>query len=438
MSKPALSVVMPSVNPLEKSVVYQSFLESGVAERLAVQFVYLRNFKKVPEGQNESRIEDRGSHEVIHIASDRYFGSCEENLFRVQDVLGLLKPHLFCVGEHDWVDWKAVEGALAFATEKQLEALSWNITSRQMKTEDSYTEQVTVIPLAENIHSNRYVQAMIGGEVFDSTIAFPALVSFYGPVDWMAYIGNHLFTHALFTRLMQYRFSEHIYSLVYKMASYLCRYPVRYGFYNTPVVYRISDEFMKMGSSVHAMGWLGEHRLVHGNCATPWLPILLHLYELEDEALFNVMVNGLCLACEATPTGEQKYGRNAMLAHTLWWGQHTLTHKLTGRSYYLPEATGRGGMQDIRYLKLFYGKLQAMMSKYPAVYQAFGAPLREALAQCVIYLDHYLATLNAGDDLLAAALERLAFLQANLTPETVMAINQMSFAHYTMQSRAAA
>ena len=68
-----------------------------------------------------------------------------------------------------------------------------------MKPDGSYTILPTIPEETDETPSNLYCRIMMAGDVLPSDLGFPAMVSFYGATDWVAYIGSHLFSKAVFT-----------------------------------------------------------------------------------------------------------------------------------------------------------------------------------------------------------------------------------------------
>ena len=77
--------------------------------------------------------------EDLELGKERYFGSCEENIFRVQDFISLLMPFCVIVGQDDIVDWELLVKALEFRAHHRLEVMSWNLIAKQKKEDGSYS-----------------------------------------------------------------------------------------------------------------------------------------------------------------------------------------------------------------------------------------------------------------------------------------------------------
>ena len=82
-----LSILVPTTEDHRNSQIVRDYLESPQRKQLGVQFVFLLNDRKTI-GQHRSEIVSQGDHEIVVVANDRYFGACEDNLYRVQDFGG--------------------------------------------------------------------------------------------------------------------------------------------------------------------------------------------------------------------------------------------------------------------------------------------------------------------------------------------------------------
>ncbi len=427
--KTEISVIIPAVSPLDTCTVIQSFLESSVHDQLFVQFVYLHNPQKVVHGDRSTQTQFE-THEILYVASDRYFGSCEENIFRVQDFIELLKPFNVVVGEHDIVDWELLVKALEHRATHDLDAMSWNILSKQLKADGSYSTLPHFGAVDDTGAANKLVRMLLGGQTLDSSIAYPALLSLYGTMYWTAYVGNHLFSRDCLARLLQYPFTEHLCVQVYKQAQFFSEHNVRYGYFDSPVIQRVGDEFIKQQQPDHSWGWIENHRTVFGNSPSFQIAHVMHLYQIEGDALFNVIATCLGLSVVPAADGEQSHGRFAMLLEMLSWSADVVRHKLSSRSHYFPELAGKGTLQDLRYVKLLFTRLLTHMARYPEIYQPLEKDFKPPMVEAMNYLTNYLHSLNAGEELLVMTFERLAAARSSLNSELLVAVNQAAFNDY--------
>jgi hypothetical protein len=425
-NKVEVTIVIPAVMDIEHCSIISSYLNSNVIDQVFVQFVYLSNKKEVEKTLN-SNIKTFDDHEIIHVMNDRYFGSCEENIYRVQDFAGLFKPLVFLVGEHDNIEWDLLTEALDYFKSHHLDAMGWNILSQQLLADNSYSSEPAVIPLTDDTLANNYVNMLFGGQSLPFSVGYAAIISTYGPIDWAAYLGNHLFKIEVFYKLLQYRFSESIYSLVYKQAVLFNTHKANYGFFEKSVIHRISNEFLKIKTSTHSFGWLEEHRRVNGNSNVFWISNLSHLTQVEDTALFNSISYSFCVGNVPNELGEITYMRSSMLKNILQWSINVIAYKLEGKSYYFPQAVGSGSLQDVRYIHLYLTKFLSIMYSSPSFQNVLPSDLLQRLSDAKLYLSQYLDNIYSSDVLLKHAYERILTALPLLTDETLASLNNLSF-----------
>jgi len=165
MSKFSVSIVIPSMGSIESSPILLSYLESK-SQNLYIQFIFLLN-KKFYADDKKNNIQKFNQYEIVTVVNDRYFGSCEENLYRVGDFSDLLYEHVFCVGEHDFIDWALLNSALERFSEQKLGVLAWNIKCRQMTSRGDYAELSAIFPLDFQSTANEYCHMLLSNEVLD-------------------------------------------------------------------------------------------------------------------------------------------------------------------------------------------------------------------------------------------------------------------------------
>ncbi len=426
MDKTELTIVIPAVKNIEDCSIINSYLEANIANELSVQFVYLNNKKTVRE-PSKSSIKNFGNYEIIEVVNDRYFGSCEENIYRVQDFIGLFKPLVFFVGEHDIIDWNALKSAIGYFRENHLDAMGWNILSKQLLANKNYSSKPAVIPLTDSNIANNYINILFAGKSLSASIGYAAMISVYGPIDWAAYLGNHLFKIEVLNKLLQYRFSEPIYSLVYKQALLFRNHKINYGFFENPVIHRISDEFLKIKNKTHSFGWLEEHRTVNGNSKVFWIANLSHLLQLEDNHLFNSISYSFCVSNVPNDLGEITYMRSSMFRNLLQWSANVISYKLEGRSFYFPNEIGTGSLQDLHYIQLYLKKYLSIMYASPVFLNVIPADILNRLSDASQYLSQYLDTIYSSDLLLRYAYEKIVSTLPLLHDEILTSLCDLSF-----------
>lgn len=431
MAKHEITIIIPSVKPLGDSDIIPSYIRSGIAERVYIQFVYLRNWRK-PDGDMNSRIEPHGTHEIMHVMNDRFFSTCEENMYRTQDFVEMFKPFVFLVGEHDAMDWAALETALDYRERLSLDVMGWNIFYKQKKADGGYTTNFGVVEIEDvsNHPALPYVKKMFEGNALDSALAYPAMISVYGPLDWSSYIGNHLYSRAAYARMLQYTFREAMYSHVYKQARLLTEYSMRYGFCNVPVVHRIADEFIDKTNGKEVW-WNPEARTAMGNTANIWIECLLHLHEIEDDLLYDVLLNSICMTQIPDANGDIALGRFSTLNHGFNWIKDVVVRRLMKQSYYFPNERCNGSLQDILTAKLFFAKLLRAIEARPGVYHYVSTETRQMMTECLFLLSQFFAELEPDDNYikrLGGAMVRT--LGQFKEPHVLLQLNQASFQNY--------
>ncbi len=427
MNKFRVTIIIPSTGSISSSLILQSFLTSE-PHSIYVQFVFLLNKKNCTK-IIENKIEQFGSHQIISVANDRYFGSCEENLYRSGDFSNLFCERVFCVGEHDYIDWAELELALENFDARALGVMGWNIKSQQNKTDGGFTELSAITPLNIDSSANEFCQVLLRKGVLNSAIAFPALISLYGPIDWAAYLGNHLFRKDIFQKVLQYKFSEHVYSLVYKQLKFFSSNQIRYGFYTESVIRRISDDFLKINTGNHSHGWLTEHRAVHGLSHIFWISNLQYLNELKSNELFNLVSNSTALSHQPGANETIDYGHSFTLPNFLSWADRAIKYKLKGDSHYFARDSKSSSMSDI-YTVCEYLKILLSEARRTTIYNGLGEQVFSHLRSAALTLEQYLGASVSSDFLLENCIRHLEKAIELLNRESLTLVNEKSFIQY--------
>jgi hypothetical protein len=430
MHKFSISIVIPSVGEISSSSILKSFQDIKPSN-LYVQFVFLLNNKNIIGGA-QSYIQKFDGYEIIAAVNDRYFGSCEENLYRAADFSDLFYEYVFCVGEHDFIDWAHLNLALERFDEQNLGVMGWNIKGQQKKSNGDYAELSAIAPLDFRSTANEYCQILLNKGALSSEIAYPALISMYGPKDWAAYLGNHLFRKNAFLKVFQYKFSEHVYSLVYKQLQLFTSNDIRYGFYEDCVIWRISDDFIKIKENRHSMGWLEDHRTVHGLSKCFWIANLQYLVEIKDRSIYNLVANSLCFS--QVPDGNNEtiqYSHTSTFVQILNWSMQVVNYKLNGKSYYFGDFSGSGSISDL-YTVSEYLKILLIQVQTNEAYAPYRAEFLYHLKNTVLSLSAYLTVSSTSQLLLGNCLNHLDQLIKLLDSKDLVLINQKSFCEYMM------
>jgi hypothetical protein len=431
MLKHSISIVIPCVGGVDSSPILKSF-HAIQSCGFYVQFVFLLN-RKNTSSENKSNIQKFDGYEIITVINDRYFGSCEENLYRAADFSDLFCEFIFCVGEHDFIDWSHLNLALEKFNEQNLGVMGWNIKSQQKKSNDDYAELAAVAPLSFQSSANEYCHILLNRGVLSSVIAYPALISTYGPLDWAAYLGNHLFRKNVFQKLFQYKFSEHVYSLVYKQFQLFSSNDIRYGFYGDFVIWRISDDFLKAKEGHHSWGWLEDHRTVQGLSKTFWIANLQYLVEIKDKSIYNLVTNSLCFSQVPDANSETiQYSHISAFAQILNWSMQVINHKLNGKSHYFGDRVSAGSVSDLftiaEYLKILLIQVQTN-----EIYASYEEEFLYHLKNSVLSLSEYLSVSSTSDLLLGNCLNHLGQLIKLPDQKNLISMNQKSFNEYAIK-----
>jgi hypothetical protein len=121
-----LSVIVPTTKPggSDHCLIAQA---EAIQHDISIQFIFLIN-SGAPHNPLY-RVSHIGKISVIEVGNDRYYGTCEENLFRVRDVITELGEYILCVGDHDEVNWSSLVLALVFCKTNNIDVLGLNLNN---------------------------------------------------------------------------------------------------------------------------------------------------------------------------------------------------------------------------------------------------------------------------------------------------------------------
>lgn len=420
-----LTIVAPSVaDPADSALVTSWRLNPS--NRFDVQFVFLINSKLQPS-TFACQHEKHSSHSILYVPSDRYFGSCEENISRLGDFIDLLGEYILIVGEHDAIDWVQLEQALDVITSNQLDALAININCCQKKPDQSFEGVSAFARIETSSRASMVAKSLLDGNVLSSQIAFPALISCFGPIDWAAYIGSHIYTRETLRRVLMYKRSEWVYSLVYNQLQFFCESGCRYGLFDGMPVTRISDDFLKVRQNRHSWGWLENHRTVRGLSPCFWIANLESINEIDDPALISLVVYSYCLSIVPGEDGSTLYRHHPFLRSALHWCLSAIEHKLKGRSYYFAAEVASGGLGDLytisRFLKKFI-RIAETNSSLPRLHKPCFLSL---ITAAFLEIHSFLIQSAAETQSLVTAYNNLRLAAADIKSEELALLNDYSF-----------
>lgn len=421
-----LSVLVPTVSPNIKSAPILQSWPPELVLPFSVQFVFLVNSRQArPPVQVAS--ERMGSHEILSISTDQYFGSCEENIQRSADFLDKLGDCILIVGDHDLIDWTQLVAAVNLFYAEHLDALAINIKACQERPSGAMIAMDSLVP---PVGASRNLQSfghLFEGQTMTSSFAFPALISCLGPIDWAAFIGSHVYGKELFRRLLMYKTSESVYSLVYKQLRLFADIPCRYALYAGTPIHRISSEFMQMTEGSHSWGWLVNHRAVLGASPCFWVANMQYLNELTDPTLFALVAYSRCFSIVLSSEGAPAYSRSYFLWNCLYWSVSVVNHRLSGRSYYLPGEVSSGDLSDVHIVNVFLAKLLALVEQDYALYRLHGHAFLQNVRRSIDCTGAYLRTLDGDLTQLQKAVISLEAARADLSGVSLQALNELTF-----------
>jgi hypothetical protein len=420
-----VTIVVPTEQSEGGGELISSFLDSKIESQIKPQFVVLQN-PRTP-GKSTAQRYNLNSHEAIYISADRYFGSCEENIYRVQGFSSEFNDYVFFVGGHDNINWIELAAALDFANKNKLDACAWNIRHAQMRHDGDFSTALSIDRATTTTLLGTELIASISGTVHPAKYGFPILISSFGPVDWAAYIGSHLFRRGTLERILSYRFSEQVYSFVFKQLMYFSsREDLRYAFYEPPVITRISDEFLQSERMTDApkTSWLQEHRMVTGGSPVFFISILDYLSCL-NERLFMLVTSSFCYSHRKGSSGEISGLHHPLLVNLIKWSAAAAEQRISGKSSILGDAANASALFEINYIRNFLDRLINALSA-PDVHPSPEDATRKQLVIAKYYIDLFLADDNRSTVSLAEARNALLRARATLTNSTLRAWN----AHY--------
>jgi hypothetical protein len=423
-----ISIVVPAVGSVKNSNLLESY-DNAQFQCYQVQFVFMVNSRE-PSRDRKCESTKLGRHEILSIYNDRYFGSCEENISRVGDFIDLLGDLIVIVGEHDSIDWEELGKAAGIFFEKSLDAMAINIKGMQRKADGSYAVSEAIVPININISAYDYAQVLLSGQVLGSEIAFPALISCFGPIDWAAFIGSHFLKKEVLKRILMLKHSEDVYSIVYKQLRIFSSVSCRYSLYPGTPVHRISSEYLHMAQGRHSWGWLEDHRTVKGLSPCFWIANLQHLVEIQNPFLFVLATYSHCLS--SVPNAEGGISRNyhSFFRIVLQWSADVLNHKLSGRSHYLPDASFSCDLGDLYTVYAYLEKLTTIIASDAELAKLLGTPTLAKLENATRYLDCYLKSMSDSNQLISKAIREIDAVRSGIDSQRLVQLCDASYGRY--------
>ncbi len=377
-----------------------------------VQFIFLQN-NKICSNETSIRTE-LGLFDIVVLENDRYFGSCEENLYRIQSIAGLISDFVLVVGDHDDIDWKILFDAVEKMEVEGIEALAINVSSAQINEAGQYIALDGLRPLNEESICNTFVSALWQGQSFPARFGFGALIAKFGPIDWAAYVGSHIYRRSIFIRILQYHFSEHVYSFVYKQALFFNDNDIKYSLLDRSVVTRKSDDFYRIRRGDYKPGWLEQHRIVRGDSKIFHIANLQYLSDMRcDFIYFNTLFS---LTLSHTPCEEKtlKYLRGSMLLNCLGWSMATIGETMAQSGISVDGKAVGYPIRDLKIVSNFWSDFIeriTVSSKYKKIFShAFLYDIRDSVSLLYAQLmlsDPNKLILDAAERKIGGAIEKL-------------------------------
>jgi hypothetical protein len=420
-----ITIILPSTNRALAENFVETFLKFDHRNRFYPQFVILSNNKAAEFKKGEwIRYPD---YEQISIFNDRYFGSCEENIYRVQDFSRCFKKYVICVGEHDELNWSLLANAIEFSERNDLEVCGLNILHKQKHQTLEFSSRIAVENCNHPSRANHYVEQLLDGIPMNISIGYPALLSMHGPVDWAAYIGNHIYRKAVFEAVISYRFSEYIYSLPFKLVEYTTDNPTtKYGFYNNPVINRVGDEFIRIKEASIETAWQEDHRQVSGGTEIFHIAILDHVVSLRNDHFKSILINSIMHSHSYDQNFEIYVNRHYSLVTMLYWGINSMRSQLHKGCFYFPEFRLKGALFEVRYAYRFICTFTSILNAYFSNEHKLAVMSQEICHM----LFRYLKTPNHDDAPLELVVKAMEEIAAFLEPDLIDSMHFQSFDSY--------
>ena len=331
-----ISIVVPSTEGADAQRLINNFYANEKKLEFPVQFVVLLNTKK-----KYSAIEEfnRRSAEVLVVENDRFFSSCEENMFRIENVFRLLGEFIFFVGAHDQINWVGVNSVVKNCMAQAVDVCGWNITNLYEKCG---SELLGAPEISMGLKAESHLINLRNNVVIDSRIAVASLVSVYGPIDWFAYLGNHIFRKHALRNILSHSFDEYVWSFAFKIIIELTQKQYRYAFESKPVITRLAD--------ISAANWIPSHRHERG-CSPKFFLALLYYINRLDGGLFHLIVCSQQLAQKGPKHVQLSFFIN-LIAHL-----STFIRGYENQTAFGTTVKSAETLRDFRQCKIFIAKL---------------------------------------------------------------------------------
>jgi hypothetical protein len=373
--KRALSVVVPTTSSEAPAGFINSFLASEAPQHLSIKFFFLINKKRTTD-KNTGDVVFSDCYSIFSIYSDRYYGSCEENLYRIRDFFDLLDEQVIVLGDTDEVSWDSVLDVLK-RCQSGADVIALSVDNHQKNIEGA----IVVAPLLP-MHLLSAIWDIGTGEnrVIDGYDALRYLIFMTGPLDWSAYIGNHLYTKRAFLRILQEESKEPMYSFLIMQLKAYQRDSIKYLFpWQRPVVKRLGNELVSLIRG-QSWGWQVDHRVSRGDSPQCSVGMLSQMLEIDSEDDFDIILNSKCNRHRLDDSGfKLESFQNFFFRTTIRWCRGVLRHRLQTPSQYFPTLCKSGSLKDLGLVDRFAARLAERLRSKTNIYGSMADPLIESL-----------------------------------------------------------
>ena len=315
------------------------------------------------------------------------------------------------MGETDELNWLLVTQCIVRFNEQKLDLLGWNVLNKQLYGNGSQELPALAKTNLKGL-GNLVVNSLFSGDIHPSNISIVSMLSQYGPVDWFAYLGCHLWSKQQLIRISKYSFSENIYSLVFKQLRSFADQRVRYAATLVTPIIRVSDDFDRMDLGTYSPGWMEDHRTVVGASPSFWVSILYYACRPEFDDLFMVIISSVCLSHARGKDKSIRFSVSPMLRMICVTSADVLKHWISSSSYYFEGKPINKSLRDFCIVTTFWENLFLKMEKSPTIFE----PVLDILSEPILSLKDTFTLLGASEFINQGAvrgavecLNRLAF-----------------------------
>jgi hypothetical protein len=185
-----------------------------------------------------------------------------------------------------------------------------------------------------------------------------------------------------------------------------------------------------MAENRHSWGWLEDHRTVKGLSPCFWIANLQYLIEIQNPNLFVLVTYSHCLSC--VPSSESGITRiyQSFFRLILQFSSDVLNHKLSGRSYYLPDVSISCDLGDLHTVYAYFEKLTSITSSDAELTRLLGASALAKLENATRYLASYLNSISDSNQLIRMAINEIDDVRLGLDSQRLVKLCDASYTRY--------